>query len=219
MSCCINNKKYNISGIMGGTFDPPHFGHLISAEVAAEQLNLSKVLFIPNGSSIDYKIRKNAASAMQRLEMTTLAVSGNPMFDVSDIEVVSDKTTYTFDTLEKLKQIYQNTKFYFIVGADSLDYMERWKNPNRIFELASIAVVGRKEFSSTQLNEKANFLKKAFGADITFVEMPNMELSSTNIKERIQCGQSVRYMLPDSVIEYINKNRLYLANTGEKIND
>ncbi len=203
---------------MGGTFDPPHLGHLISAESAAAQIGLSKVLFLPNGKTV-YKQRENIASPKQRFEMTRLAISDNDLFEISDIETKSGQITYTFDTLEKLNLIYKNAHFFFIVGADSLDYMDKWKNPKRIFELCTVAVVGRAGFSQDKLKKKAQALKDEFNADIVFVTMPNIEISSTDLKKRIKNGISVRYMLPDLTLRYIKKNELYIENSGVNSDD
>lgn len=202
----MNNVRI---GIMGGTFDPPHIGHLISAEVAASALGLSKVIFIPTGPIV-YKTRDKSADPSQRLEMTMLSVEDNNLFEISDIEVSSNETTYTYKTLESLKETYKDEQLYFIVGADSLDYMERWKNPERIFELCSVAVVGRNGFTQEESKAKAEFLKVEFGADIVFVDMPEVDISSSDIKRRIENGDSVRYMVTEAVFEYINANLLYI---------
>lgn len=203
---------------MGGTFDPPHLGHLLSAESAASQLGLSKVLFLPNGKTV-YKQRENTASPEQRFEMTRLAISDNDLFEISDIETRSSQITYTFDTLEKLHTIYKNAYFFFIVGADSLDYMDKWKNPKRIFDLCTVAAVGRAGFSQERLNKKAQALKEEFDADIVFVTMPNIEISSSDLKNRIKNGNSVRYMLSDLTLRYIKDNGLYIENSGENSDD
>lgn len=194
---------------MGGTFDPPHLGHLISAEVAASTLGLSKVIFIPTGQ-ISYKTRDKSADPSQRLEMTMLSVEGNDLFEISDIEVSSNEMTYTYKTLKCLKEIYGDSHLYFIVGADSLDYMDKWMNPEKIFELCSVAVVGRNGFTKEESRTKAEFLKTKFDADITFVDMPEVDISSSDIKRRIENGDSVRYMVTEAVFEYINANLLYI---------
>lgn len=214
MFCHTDMKEKELIGIMGGTFDPPHLGHLLSAEYAAQQLNLSRVIFLPNGKTL-YKKRDDTASPRQRFEMTKLAIEGNELFEISDAETVSDTVTFTCNTLKTLHKMYSNTHFYFIVGADSLDYIERWKNPEQIFELSSIAVVRRSGFSSDELTKKAQWLKEKFCADIRLVYMPLVEISSTDIKKRLKNGQSVRYMLPDLTLKYIKDNSLYINNYGD----
>ncbi|MBQ3573903.1 MAG: nicotinate-nucleotide adenylyltransferase [Clostridia bacterium] len=204
----MTDKKRKI-GIMGGNFNPPHLAHLMAAECAARELELEKVIFLPTGK-ISYKDSRENATAEDRLEMTRLAISQNPMFDISDIESVSDEYSYTCFTLEKLKELYKDAELYFIVGADSLDYMDRWKHPQRIFELSSVAVVDRQGFGIGRCLKKAEELKSEFGADIHFVEMPRVDISSSVIRERIASGQPVEDMLTDAVFDYIRENNLYL---------
>ena len=196
-------------GIMGGNFNPPHLGHLMVAEYVAKELNLERVVFLPTGK-ISYKDSSENASPRDRFEMTRLAISENPLFDISDIESVSAEYSYTCFTLEKLKNLYKDALLYFIVGADSLDYMERWKNPQKIFELASVAVVDRQGFGVEKCLEKAEELKAKFGADIHFVEMPKADVSSSEIRRRVAGGQSVCDMLPDIVLDYICEKKLYI---------
>ncbi len=196
-------------GIMGGNFNPPHLAHLTAAECAARELGLDKVIFLPTGK-ISYKDSHENASAKDRLEMTRLAISQNPMFDISDIESVSEEYSYTCFTLEKLKDLYKDVELYFIVGADSLDYMDRWKHPQMIFELSSVAVVDRLGFGAEKCLKKAEELKAKFGADIHFVEMPRVDISSSVIRERIASGQPVGDMLTDTVLDYIREKNLYL---------
>ena len=196
-------------GIMGGNFNPPHLAHLMAAECTACELGLEKVIFLPTGK-ISYKDSRENASAKDRLEMTRLAISQNPMFDISDIESASEEYSYTCFTLEKLKELYNDAKLYFIVGADSLDYMDRWKHPQRIFNLASVAVVDRRGFGAEKCLKKAEELKAEFGADIHFIKMPRIDISSSMIRERIASGQSVEDMLTDAVFDYIREKNLYL---------
>ncbi len=195
-------------GIMGGTFDPPHLGHLMSAQFAACDLELEKVIFLPTGR-ISYKENFERADAVHRYEMTRISISDNPVFDICDIEVKSAEYSYTYLALEKLHLLYPNTHFYFIVGADSLNYMERWKEPQKIFDLCSVVVVGREGFSTEDNIAKAEELKIEFNADIHFVSMPMIDLSSTDIKRRIKEGKSIKYMVSDDVLDYINDMGLY----------
>lgn len=194
-------------GIMGGSFDPPHIGHLMMAEYAREELKLEKVIFLPTGR-ISYK-DEGKASAYDRMFMTKLAIDKHPFFDLSDLESISDDYSYTSVSLEKLHELYDNTHFFFIVGADSLDYMDKWKNPEKIFSLCSIAVINRCGFTLNELRDKADDLKNNFGADIYFVDMPKVDISSSQIRERLKLGKSVRYMVPEKVLNYISKNNLY----------
>lgn len=196
---------------MGGTFDPPHIGHLIAAQTVLEQLKLDKIVFVPTGN-FKYKANAGVSAAEKRYEMTRLAISDNKNFEICDAETKEKSCSYTFSTLEKLHEIYINSQLYFIVGADSLDYMDKWKNPEKIFKQASVAAVGRSGFDEERVFKKAKFLSDKYGADINIAAMPCIELSSTLIRQRLRQGQSVRYMVCDKVIEYIKKHKLYIGD-------
>jgi nicotinate-nucleotide adenylyltransferase len=195
-------------GILGGTFDPIHYGHLIIAEGVAEKLQLDKVMFIPTGDS-PHKNSKDVTDKMHRLFMTQLATEDNPVFEVSSMEIQRKEICYTVDTAKLLKEEYPNSEIYYIVGADSLRDMKEWKNPKGFLKLLKIAACRRVVNNNTNLDKWAKELIESFNADITVVNLPLIELSSTEIRERIKSGKSVKYMLPDKVIEYINENRLY----------
>ena len=204
----MDKTTENKIGIMGGTFDPPHLGHLLSAEYTAAELELERVIFIPTGLKA-YKSADNAASAADRYAMTAAATAANEKFDVSDIEIKNTDINYTGDTLEKLHGIYPGTHFYFIVGADSLDYMDEWHEPEKLFRLCTVAAVGRPGFDTARIFDKAESLKRRFNADIRYIDMPQIDNSSSEIKNRIKAGKSVRYMVPGCVEEYIKREQLY----------
>lgn len=193
---------------MGGTFDPPHLGHLISAENVMKELCLDKVIFVPTGN-IYYKNVEETADSSHRYEMVRLSLIGRPAFEISDIEVKKDGYSYTCDTLEKLKAVYPDSDLYFIVGADSLDYMEKWKNPEKVFSLAKIVAVGRKGFSQENNREKAEELKKLYKGDIILLETENIDISSTEIRKAAREGTSFKDKVYKEVYEYILKNNLY----------
>ena len=196
-------------GIMGGTFDPPHTGHLIIAEYVANEIGLETVLFVPTGK-ISYKKDMGTSSA-DRFHMTELAVEDNPVFDICDVEIARDGYTYTADTLKILHNEFEDAHFYFIVGADSLDYMDNWKMPEKVFSLCTVVAVGRQGYSVRDCEEKIRQLENKFNADIRLVDMPIIELSSSDIRERIKSGKSAKYMVPDCVISYIEQNKLYIG--------
>ncbi len=204
----MTNVEKKKIGIMGGTFDPPHLGHMMAAQYAACQLNLEKVVFLPTGK-ISYKDSTKKADAADRYEMTRLSILDNSLFDICDIEVKSREYSYTYLALERLHLLYPDTHFYFIVGADSLDYMEKWKEPQRIFDLCSVAAVGREGFTQEANLKKAEELKTKFNADIYFVSMPMIELSSTEIKNLIRNDKPIKYMVCDEVCDYIKEHGLY----------
>lgn len=193
---------------MGGTFDPPHIGHLAMAEAVYEKLNLEKVWFIPTGK-IQYKDSSETASPQERLVMTELAVRGNPKFTVEPIEAESGRNSYTSETLEKLTLLHPDCAFTFIVGADSLDYMERWREPEKIFRLCTVAAVNRIGYSMEKIGKKIHDLEQRFDAKIHIVSMPLIAVSSTEIRERFRNGGSVRYLVRDEVLNYMNENQIY----------
>lgn len=198
------------TGILGGTFDPPHLGHLAMAEYARCALDLESVWFLPAGR-IPHKDSAHTLPAAERLAMTRLAVAGNPAFRVEPLEAESGRFSYTFETLELLRQREPNRDFVFILGADSLDYMERWREPARIFRCCTVAVVGRTGFSKSRVEAKRQALAEQFGAVTRLVEMPRLEISSTEVRARLRQGLSVRYLAPDSVLAYIQERGLYQA--------
>ena len=197
---------------MGGTFNPPHFGHFVIAEQAAEQLDLCMVLFIPTGRIV-YKNTDKSAEDWDRYNMLDMVVSKNPMFDLSEIEITQNETTYTANTLAKLRKIYPKNEYeiYFIVGADSLDYIEKWYKPEKIFEQCTVAVAGRTGFTDENMNEKINILRSMYSADIIRIDVPFIDVSSSMLRERVKEGKSIRYFTDDSIIEYISNKGLYKA--------
>ncbi len=195
-------------GLMGGTFDPIHYGHLVTAEEAYVRFNLDKVIFIPSGKP-PHKSDKKVSDGSHRFIMTQMATITNPHFDVSRIEVDEDGPTYTVDTLKKLKAgEFSDSELFFITGADAIIEICTWKNPEELFSLCRFAAATRPGYVvSNELIESV----KAFGADrLDFFEVPALAISSTDIRQRMREGRPVRYLLPGEVISYIMKNRLYI---------
>ena len=196
------------TGIMGGTFNPIHIGHLLLAESARETFGLDEVLFVPSGFSYMKKGMEMADKKM-RLEMTRLAISGNPSFALSPVEVERDGNSYTCETLEALRAGQPETEFYFIVGADSLFAMETWKRPETIFQNCTVLAAVRKGNGHDELNAQIACLEEKYGTEIGRIPMEEIPVSSTDIRNRVHHGKSIRYMVPDNVIAYIKKHRLY----------
>lgn len=194
-------------GIMGGTFNPPHIGHIMMAECALEKLGLEKIIFVPTGR-IYYK-EEGKVSPHDRFSMVLAAISDIPNFEISDIEVKEPNVSYTAETLEKLKEIHNDAKLYFIVGADSFDYMERWKTPEKIFALSTIAVIGRRGFGQEEIQKKADELSKRYGGEICILDMENVDVSSTEIRERCRLLKDITGMVPKGTEEYIKQKNLY----------
>ena len=195
-------------GIMGGTFNPIHNGHLLLAESAREAFGLDEILFMPSGNSY----MKDAASILDgktHAHMTELAIEGNPFFRLSRMELERKGPTYTCDTLSQLKRQEGACQYFFIMGADNLFILEKWKDVEYIFQNCVIAVAARGDEPDGEIGRKAELLKKRYQADIRLLSERRIDISSLEIRERLQKGQSVRYLLPDSVLAYIAREGLY----------
>ncbi len=195
-------------GIMGGTFNPIHQGHLILAETAREYCELNEVLFIPSGNSY-LKASDEILDGETRISMTALAIEDNPYFTLSSMEVEREGATYTCDTIRDLKEMNPSAEYYFIMGADTLFTIEKWKNSEEILRKCSLIVESRDEKDASELKEKASELQKKYQAYIIVLPERKVDISSTEIRNRLGKGESVRYMIPDKVLSYIEKNNLY----------
>lgn len=203
-------------GIMGGTFNPIHFGHLFLAENAFEQVSLDKVLFMPSKNP-PHKAKPVNVSEQQRVDMINLAISDNPHFELSKIELHREGLTFTADTLRLLTAENSDTEYYFIVGTDSLFMMQNWKEPQVVFDLSTIVVAGRDNSKTEEIQKHIEYLESTFRARIIYIEMPMIQIASAEIRERYMAKRSVRYFMPDSVIDYIGKNKLYTATLEEMV--
>lgn len=201
-------KKGKKIGIMGGTFNPIHYGHLMIAENAAAQYELDKVLFIPNKNP-PHKANGELLDAVCRCRLVALAIADNETFELSLIEVESDEVSYTYRTLTKLKENAPENQYYFIMGADSLLEFDTWKNPHIICKQAVILAAVRDGMDETALHERINILRKKYGAEIYGLSSPNLLVSSHDIRKRVREGRTIRYLLPEQVREYIEKEKLY----------
>lgn len=195
-------------GILGGTFNPVHVGHLMLAEWALEEAKLDQVWMIPTGISYMKELRE-IASAEDRLNMTRLAAEENPHFQCLDIEARRRENTYSYETLEQLHARYPEDQFYFIVGADCLYTMEEWKRPERIFQSCTVVAAVRDEKKLSEMELKKLELERRFQGAILLIPFIRMSLSSTEIRRRIRSGKSVRYLVPDKVLSYIEEKGLY----------
>lgn len=197
-------------GICGGTFDPVHIGHLAIAELVRNEFKLDKVLFIPSGMPPHKNIEK-VTSPTHRLNMVKLAVASNPKFEACSIEVEREGYTYTVDTLKELHRIYPpETEFYYIIGADVVRDLLTWKSTSEVFKLTSFIAIMRPGFVPESFNEKIVTLKSLHEANITTIELPLFEISSTFIRARVKALESIKYLVETSVEEYIVNNNLYL---------
>lgn len=194
-------------GILGGTFDPIHVGHLAVAEQVRQELNLDGVIFMPAGTPVFKKGQKVTSSA-DRLEMVRMAVADNPYFDVSSLEIDRGGDTFTVDTLETLREHYpDNVELYFITGADSALTLHKWRRASDMASLATFVGVTRPGYC---LDEEAKQqVKEACGIDVLFLPLPGLNVSSSMLREKMTANQSVRYLIPDVVTSYVELHGLY----------
>ncbi|MCK5787048.1 MAG: nicotinate-nucleotide adenylyltransferase [Candidatus Sabulitectum sp.] len=189
-------------GFLGGTFDPPHLGHLILAQEALEQFSLEKVYFVPSRNP-PHKERFTVTDLNHRLRMLELAIEGNSSFQLADLEPPGS-LSYTVDLLERISS--GNTKPCFIMGMDSLREMHSWKEPSRILELADVVAGTRLDAVSSSMGIDPELLDK-----VTLFDFPGVWISSSDIRRRVQEGRSIRYLVPDAVVSYILSGGLYGA--------
>ncbi|MCM1104115.1 MAG: nicotinate-nucleotide adenylyltransferase [Clostridium sp.] len=201
-------------GILGGTFDPIHNGHLMIAGRAREQFLLEKVLFLPSG--VPYmKEGQNVSPVEIRCEMTTLAIADTPAFALSKLEVedaARGKNTYTYETLQTLRKIDSDADYFFILGADNLFAIEGWKNPALIFENCTLLAAVRND-EEKSLERQTSYLREKYHARIEILEFAGMDISSTQIRERVRRGESVNGLVPEAVAQYIRQSCLYQINS------
>lgn len=183
-------------GILGGTFDPPHLGHLIIANEVLDHLDLDEVKFMPNQEP-PHKTRHTGTNAVQRLKMLELAIEGHPKFSLETIELERQGRSFTYDTINDLKQIHPGVDFYFIIGGDMVEYLPNWYRIDELINLVQFVGTNRPHFR----------LETTY--PIQYVQVPQVDISSTLIRNRIKAGKSVKYLLPDKVIRYIEENMLY----------
>lgn len=192
---------------MGGTFDPIHFGHLVTAEEALVQFNLDRVLFMPTGHPA-LKSDQRVTPAEDRYLMTVIATSANPDFDVSRMEVDRPGLTYTVDTLLALRDEYgPGTEIFFITGADAVWDIVSWKDADRIAGLVTFIAATRPGYDLDAA--RAAHEVQPTGFRIEYIEVPALAISSTEIRARVSAGRPIRYLTPESVGRYIEKRGLY----------
>lgn len=197
-------------GIYGGSFDPVHYGHLLLAESAREQLKLDLVLFMP-AAIAPHKRNQQAAPDAARIEMLELAIGGHAAFEVSRLEMDRGGVSYTVDTLSALHDEYPEAELVLLVGGDTLVDMPNWKDPEKVVSLARIGVVDRAGIEIDSANLP--------GGQILHVTMPLIELSSREIRSRVSRGESIRYQLPRGVEQYISVAGLYANDTSSAAAD
>ncbi|MBQ6684695.1 MAG: nicotinate-nucleotide adenylyltransferase [Firmicutes bacterium] len=197
-------------GIFGGSFDPIHNGHLHLAEEARCMAKLDQVLFIPTWIS-PFKQDSDPASCHQRLEMVRIAISSNPSFAVSDMEIQREEVSYTADTLQRCsKMMGKDTRLYFITGTDTFLSIEKWYHAEELLTQYSFIIGSRPGYREEDLDQVIQRVTTQYGTDVIKIEIPRLEISSSDIRNSIRTGKSVRYLIPDPLLHYIERHRLYL---------
>ena len=188
-------------GIFGGTFNPPHNGHLIVAEYLRETLSFDRVVFVPTSIS-PHKQDERLVAPGARLAMVGLAIKGNPFFVASDVEVRRGGVSYTVDTLREMDRQYPNDVLHLLIGMDNLREFHTWKDPEEILTLARVIVMTRPGFGSA-------IGRNRFARKMSVCGVPEIDIASRDIRERVKEGMSIRYLVPAPVEKYIVAHRLY----------
>ena len=206
-------KSYDKIAVMGGTFDPIHHGHLVAAEAVRQEFGVDRVLFIPTGQPPHRET--NPMYNEHRYLMCVLATVNNQDFEVSRMEIDREGTTYTIDTIKELHNVCKkDCKIYFITGADAVEEILTWKNPKELLELCEFVACTRPGYDKTGLQKKINELNDNFKARIHFLEIPALSISSTDIRNRLIAGKTIKYLVPQAVEQYIYKFGLYTDDSS-----
>ncbi|MEG0790559.1 MAG: nicotinate-nucleotide adenylyltransferase [Gordonibacter sp.] len=194
-------------GIMGGTFDPVHIGHLACAEQAREAYGLDAVVFVPAGVPV-FKKDRPITPAAERLAMCRLSVASNPAFDVSALEIERAGDTYTVDTLRELRAHYPgNVELFFITGADAVVHIVKWRESAAIADLARLIAVTRPGYALT--DERKREIEELGAFDVSYLEVTALAISSSDLRNRVAEGRSIRYLTMQSVYDYVRERGLY----------
>lgn len=193
-------KRY---GIMGGTFDPIHIGHLFVAEEIRCHFHLDKIIFVPNGSPPH---KESVTEKDLRFEMVEIAISENPNFEISDIEMHSETYIYTIETIKRFKEKDPNNAYYFIVGSDSLYDLHKWKNYRELMELCNFIAIGRPGFKTSDID-----IPEEYRAKVEILNTLEIPIDSTNIRYRVSNKKNIKYLVSSEVEKYIYDKKLYMG--------
>jgi nicotinate-nucleotide adenylyltransferase len=202
----IHTKKK--IGLLGGTFDPIHTGHLIVAELIRDEVGLEKIFIVP-AKKHPFKDNNFIASEEHRLKMIHMAIDDNDHLEVSDVEMKADQISYTVDTIRKFEEEYENEGWdiHFLMGMDNLNQLYKWKNPNKLLKLCKILVFSRPGFKpAPEAHEFLPFIR--------IIPVPLLEISSTQIRDRVSKGHTIRYLVPPQIESYIIEHKLYASVSG-----
>lgn len=200
-------------GILGGTFDPIHLGHLIMADQAYNQYGLEKILVMPTGNP-PHKKETIYTPIRHRIQMTQLAIGDNRSLELSLIEAERKGYSYTYETLEFLTEINPHVHYYFIMGADSLFQFDTWREPERICACCTVLVASRYQLTDQELSGQMKHLSDKYHGDFQLLTVPNIDISSRMIRRMVAEHGSIRYYVPSDVERYIYRNHLYQTQKG-----
>lgn len=198
-------KRY---GMMGGTFNPIHLAHLYIAYEAKETLNLDKVIFMVAGNP-PHKKQSPVIDSSYRYDMVKMAIQDYSGFEISDYEIQKQGYSYTYETLKYLKGYEEDVEVFFIAGADSLMDIEKWKNPELVLSNCTFVAFNRGEYNKETLEKQKKKLQNKYNSNIILLDISNLDISSSMIRERIINGKRVDFFMPEKVMEYIEQNNLY----------
>lgn len=198
----------NRKGIFGGTFDPIHNGHLHVAYEALYDLGLDKIIFVPSGSP-PHKTEKLVTDSEIRYELVKKAIEDEKRFDVSSYEIHKSGLSYTYETLEHFNKIEPDTEWYFITGTDCLMELNSWKNIHRILNSCRFVVFNRSGYNRAEIMEQKKQLEKKYNAEIVYLDIPVLDISSTNIRNKIREEKNISYLIPKKVERLLEKMNLY----------
>jgi len=207
-------------GIMGGTFDPIHNGHLMLGRFARDLFDLDEIWFMPNGTPPHKASDSIESQTNHRVEMVQRAISAEKDFVLQLYEIEHRETNYSYLTMEHFKKIYPEHEFYFIIGADSLFNMEKWKSPERLLKTCVMLAAYRDGKNKTEMEAQIAYLNQKYGADIRLLSTPNIDIASSEIRQRLKLGLVIDDAIPESVLKYIRENGLYpfdLTELREKV--
>lgn len=203
----MDNTKKRV-GIMGGTFDPVHNAHLTLAKQAYEQFSLDEIWMLPNGNP-PHKRNSRQADVECRMRMIQLAIQDVPYLKLCDVERSKKEFHYTYETLQRLRENYPDTTFYFIMGADSLFEFDGWREPEIISQECILLAAVRDHCHRDEIEERVRELKERYGTDIHILDTPNMDIASVDIRGLISQGRDISRMVPPAVADYIRSHGLY----------
>ena len=200
-------------GVIGGTFDPIHYGHLAAAEEARVRINLERVLFVVAGVP-PHKLNEEVTPVEHRLAMVRLAITSNPYFEISTVDVERPGPSYTVDTISILQERSgQGTEIYFIMGLDSLVELSTWHQPQRLFQLCRLVAPKRPGIQIDAAELETSL--PGISSRLQIIDMPEVDISSTELQERVREGLPIKYQVPEEVEKYINDHGLYRQSREE----